>query len=245
VSSVDAATIKTQTLEKTTVDDTNAPSYMEMNANVYKSDENLQAYLSNLQDYVNAVKTAAGSTPLNEDQLKAITKAEKSMDAAFQLRAGYALMEAQVNSYNTLKQIEGSGLWFQTGANSMQGISVGVGSVKSDVLGIGNGFGESTIQVDQASGTAVSSYIDIVDNALQYVTAQRAKLGAVQNRMEYTKSSLDISSENLSASESRIRDADMAKEMMRMTASNVLQQAGVSMLAQANQAPQSVLSLLQ
>ena len=166
------------------------------------------------------------------------------IDAARQLYAGAKLAVAQANSYDTIDKIEGNGLWFQTGSNSMQGISVGIGSIKSDVLGIGFGNGVSSINVNSATAIEISSFIDIVDTGLQYVTAQRAMLGAVQNRMEYTKSSLDISSENLSAAESRIRDADMGKEMMRMTAANILQQAGVSMLAQANQSPQNVLQLL-
>ena len=126
----------------------------------------------------------------------------------------------------------------------MQGMMAGIGKITSDVLGIGLGAGVSTIKVDKANAVLISSQIDVVNNALNYVTAQRAKLGAMQNRLEFTKNSLEISSENLSASESRIRDADMGKEMMKLTAANILQQAGISMLAQANQSPQSVLQLL-
>ena len=83
------------------------------------------------------------------------------------------------------------------------------------------------------------------DGTLGMVTSVRATLGAYQNRLEYTMRSLDNASENLSAAESRIRDADMAREMMRITKSNILQQASVSMLAQANQAPYSILQLLE
>jgi flagellin len=220
--------------------------YGDMTEEVYETYEGLQDYLSEVGMYINDVKTNRGTEPLNDADIAKITQAQKAQEAARELYNGYQLTETQKGTYAQLKdRSDGSALWFQTGANSGQGINVGVGSVKTDILGIGNGFGESVIQVDQAPGEAISAYIDIVDDALQYVTAQRAKLGAVQNRMEFTKSSLEISSENLSASESRIRDADMAKEMMKMTAANVLQQAGVSMLAQANQAPQSVLSLLQ
>ena len=143
-----------------------------------------------------------------------------------------------------ISKLNGDGLWFQTGSNSLQGIQVGVGSLKSDVLGLGDGYGGTFIKANQNLGTGVSGWINVVDNALQYVTSQRSLLGAVQNRLEFTKASLEISSENLSASESRIRDADMGKEMMKMTAANILQQAGISMLAQANQSPQSVLQLL-
>jgi len=165
--------------------------------------------------------------------------------AALDIYARLELAAAIYGSYGSLDGVTtGTGLWFQTGSNSAQGMVVGIGKISSDILGIGKGNGISTIKVDKPRAIEISSQIDIVDNALQYVTSQRAKLGAVQNRLEFTKNSLEISSENLSASESRIRDADMGKEMMKLTAANILQQAGVSMLAQANQNPQSVLQLL-
>ena len=94
------------------------------------------------------------------------------------------------------------------------------------------------------SAPFIASAISALDSALEKITTARAKLGAIQNRLDYTMKSLDISSENLSASESRIRDTDMAKEMMNLTKSNVLSQAATSMLAQANQAPQNVLQIL-
>ena len=94
------------------------------------------------------------------------------------------------------------------------------------------------------SGEEINLFITAIDLALSHVTDQRSNLGAMQNRLEFTIENLDIASENLSAAESRIRDADMAMEMMRLTQANVLQQAAISMLAQANQAPQSVLQLL-
>ena len=98
--------------------------------------------------------------------------------------------------------------------------------------------------VVNASGEQIQNFITAIDEALAHVTAQRSNLGAMQNRLEYSIENLDIASENLQAAESRIRDADMAREMMRFTQSNVLQQAAISMLAQANQAPQSILQLL-
>jgi flagellin len=94
-----------------------------------------------------------------------------------------------------------------------------------------------------AAGTA-STFIGQVDTAIQSVSDARAKLGAVQNRFEHTVANLSVAVENLSASESRIRDTDMAQEMVQFTRSQILQQAGTAMLAQANQAPQAVLSLL-
>jgi flagellin len=97
---------------------------------------------------------------------------------------------------------------------------------------------------DMEDHDAFNSILDDIDNAIRAMNELRAGLGAIQNRLEFTIENLDTASENLSASESRIRDADMAAEMMRLTQSNVLQQAATSMLAQANQAPQSILQLL-
>jgi len=212
----------------------------------------IDGYIANLQaakDFAALSEgvdaTFAGSDITSLANLnQAIAEAKEAKDNVNKIYDAMAMVYARSDSYNALNDINGNGLWFQTGSNSGQGIIAGVGSIKTDILGIGDGFGTSRIDVNKAPGRDISNFIDIVDNALQYVTAQRAKLGAIQNRLEFTKSSLEISSENLSASESRIRDADMGKEMMRLTAANILQQAGVSMLTQANQNPQSVLQLL-
>ncbi|HHV96234.1 MAG TPA: flagellin [Clostridiaceae bacterium] len=98
--------------------------------------------------------------------------------------------------------------------------------------------------IDVSTQTAASSAITTIQRAIEKVSAERSKLGAYQNRLEHTINNLDTSAENLQASESRIRDVDMAKEMMEFTKQNILQQAATAMLAQANQAPQSVLQLL-
>jgi len=177
-------------------------------------------------------------TSLLDMQLSQMKNAKSIVaDMAALISAGQDLLSGAVSG----------SLWFQTGSNSNQGIRTGIGGVSWDHMytnNPNNTANPGALDVDNANGQDVSVFIDAVQNALDYVSSERAKLGAVQNRLEFTKQSLDISSENLSASESRIRDADMAKEMMRLTAQNVLQQAGVSMLAQANQAPQSVLQLL-
>jgi flagellin len=99
--------------------------------------------------------------------------------------------------------------------------------------------------VDVSTQAVSSTSITAIDAAIDTVSGQRADLGAVQNRLQHVVNSLSVAAENLSASESRIRDTDMAKEMTAFTRSQILQQAGVAMLAQANQAPQSVLKLLQ
>ena len=162
--------------------------------------------------------------------------------------AGGAAFDAEVD-VKTAKEVinmsSSEGLYFQVGANSDQKMELSISSVKSDMLGIGDGNGTASISVIEASGTDINAILDQLDTALTYVTTERSKLGAAQNRLEYTQKSLDISSENLTASESRIRDTDMAKEMMNFTQANVLQQAATSMLAQANQSKQGILQLLQ
>jgi flagellin len=140
---------------------------------------------------------------------------------------------------------KGKDLYFQIGANANQSVSVNINSVSAKSLGLADENGNVTINVMQESGKDITGLLDGIDKALTRVTTERSKLGAVSNRLDYSIKSLDVSSENLSAAESRIRDTDMAKEMMNLTKSNVLQQASISMLAQANQAPQSLLSLLQ
>lgn len=101
-----------------------------------------------------------------------------------------------------------------------------------------------TFGIDISTQAEADSAITTINNALEQVSAERSKLGAYQNRLEHTINNLDNVAENLQASESRIRDVDMAKEMMEFTRQNILQQAATAMLAQANQAPQSVLQLL-
>ncbi len=98
--------------------------------------------------------------------------------------------------------------------------------------------------INISNQSAADAAITTINNALETVSAERSKLGAYQNRLEHTISNLDNVAENLQASESRIRDVDMAKEMMEFTKQNILQQAATAMLAQANQAPQTVLQLL-
>jgi len=111
----------------------------------------------------------------------------------------------------------------------------------------GAGFGDVGLGVsgiDLKTQTGATSAINAIDTAIKSVSTARANLGALQNRFEHTINNLNVTAENLSASESRIRDTDMAQEMMSFTRSQILSQAGTAMLAQANQAPQGVLSLL-
>ena len=105
------------------------------------------------------------------------------------------------------------------------------------------GIGIEGLKVDTEDDATAS--IDTIANAIQKVSSQRSSLGAVQNRLEHTINNLDNVSENTTSAESRIRDTDMAKEMVNYSKNNILAQAGQSMLAQANQSNQGVLSLLQ
>ena len=124
----------------------------------------------------------------------------------------------------------------QIGANSGQTMFVSMGDMRAKALGV------DTLDISTKWGAANS--IETVNNAIAQVSHQRSSLGAIQNRLEHTINNLDTASENLQASESRIRDVDMAKEMMEYTKNNILTQAAQAMLAQANQAPQGVLQLL-
>ena len=139
----------------------------------------------------------------------------------------------------------GGGLWFQTGANSNQGLFVNIEAMHATALGILDSDGNQRVNVVRESGEEISELVKILDTSLEIVNFERATLGAIQNRLEYTARSLSISSENLSDAESRIRNADMAREMMDFMQMNVLFQAGMLMLSQANQLPNTVLQLLQ
>jgi flagellin len=133
-------------------------------------------------------------------------------------------------------------MWFHIGANMDQRTQVYIGTMSAMALGIRNIGDESKISL-QAPDDA-NRAIGTIDEALKKVNKQRADLGAYQNRLEKTVVGLDIGAENLQASESRIRDTDMAAEMVEFTKDQVLSQAGTAMLAQANQQSQNVLSLL-
>ncbi|HHZ16669.1 MAG TPA: flagellin, partial [Clostridia bacterium] len=131
---------------------------------------------------------------------------------------------------------EGGGLILQIGANNRQEMVISIGDMQAEALGIND---TSIDTVDDAEKALTS-----IDNALQEVSAQRSKLGAYQNRLEHTINNLSTAAENLTAAESRIRDVDMAQEMMEFTKNSILLQASQAMLAQANQVPQGVLQLL-
>ncbi len=138
--------------------------------------------------------------------------------------------------YETVLHLADNTTVFQIGANEKEDMGIDIGDMSAKALGVQN------VLVTDRESAARS--ITIIDNAIDRVSGQRAKLGAYQNRLEHTINNLTVAGTNLQAAESRIRDLDMAKEMMNFTKLNILMQAGNSMLAQANQLPQNVLQLL-
>ena len=158
---------------------------------------------------------------------------------------------AQFNGMNMLtgrfarptgeNEVTGS-MWFHIGANMDQRTQVYIGTMSAMALGLRNVGDESimTLETPDEANRAIGT----LDEALKKINKQRADLGAYQNRLEKTVTGLDIGAENLQASESRIRDTDMAATMVDFTRDQVLSQAGTAMLAQANQSSQNVLSLL-
>ena len=133
-------------------------------------------------------------------------------------------------------------MWFHIGANMDQRMQVFIGTMTAEALGVREiGTGD---KINLAAPDDANHAIGVIDEALKRINKQRADLGAYQYRMEYAVRGLDIGAENLQASESRIRDTDMASQMVEFTKNSVLQQAGTAMLAQANTQSQNVLSLL-
>lgn len=134
-------------------------------------------------------------------------------------------------------------MWLHIGANMDQRTQVYIGTMSASALGLRSVGTEEIMSLE--SPDDANRAIGTLDEAIKKINKQRADLGAYQNRLEKTVVGLDIGAENLQASESRIRDTDMAKEMVDFTKNQVLSQAGTAMLAQANQSSQNVLSLLQ
>ncbi|MDR1048287.1 MAG: hypothetical protein LBL51_00910 [Synergistaceae bacterium] len=144
------------------------------------------------------------------------------------------LKEAQ--PYETILHLVDNSTIFQVGANENEDVAVDIGNMSADALGISR-----VIVTDRESaGRAIT----ILDSAISKVSTQRAKIGAYQNALEHTTANLTTTSTNLTDAESRIRDADMSQEMLNFTRLQILSQSGTAMLAQANQLPQSVLSLI-
>jgi len=145
---------------------------------------------------------------------------------------------------NNTFDVTANGISFQIGANTNQVLSVSINDMSADQLG------SVAIKMNDIDATdfvtnSFNDQLTAIDEAISTVSSERSKLGAWQNRLEHTIVNLNTAAENLTAAESRIRDVDMAAEMMEFTKLNILAQAGTAMMAQANMRPQSVLQLLQ
>ncbi len=185
-----------------------------------------------------AMKLVYSKTATNEDLAKLLAD-KLTDDGATGISADGASVKLTDSSVTTAATAEGAGLTLQIGdtAENFNRISVKIGSTSADSLGIGD------INIRSVEGAAAA--IDKIKNAINTVSSTRGDLGAIQNRLEHTINNLGVATENMTAAESRIRDVDMAKEMMDFTKNNILTQASQAMLAQANQLPQGVLQLLQ
>jgi len=210
---------------------------------------------ANAQDGISAVQTAEGA--LNEvhdmlqrmDELatKAATDTLQTVDRAYIQQEVNALISeidrtSSATKFNEQNLLDGSfkNKNLQVGTDNKQydTIQISIASLSA------TGIGVNAIKVTGSTGNNARSSIDTIKTALKSISSQRADLGAIQNRLEHTIKNLDNVNENTTAAESQIRDTDMAAEMVKYSNNNILAQAGQSMLAQANQSNQGVLSLL-
>ena len=209
-----------------------------------------EGYLQETEDILQRIRELAVQSSngiySDEDRMQIQVEVSSLVDEIDRIASA-----AQFNGMNMLtgrfaqptgENVVTGSMWFHIGANMDQRTQVYIGTMSAMALGIRNIGDESKISL-QAPDDA-NRAIGTIDEALKKVNKQRADLGAYQNRLEKTVVGLDIGAENLQASESRIRDTDMAAEMVEFTKDQVLSQAGTAMLAQANQQSQNVLSLL-
>ena len=212
----------------------------------------------NAQDGISLIQTAEGA--LNETTNILQRMRELSVQAANDTNATtdrqaiktelVALQDeisriADTTKFNGKNLINASAskasLNIQVGANSGEMITIQLENMRATAVGVTTAL---VSNVGSGSATDANKLTTAIDTALVNVSTQRAKFGAIQNRLEHTIKNVDNTSENLQAAESRVRDVDMAKEMMNYSKNNILNQAAQSMLAQANQQPQNVLNLL-
>ena len=197
----------------------------------------------------NSVYTASGDTGLTlratdsgiEKQISGFTISITDNTGAVRKSANAAL-DAFEESMRAQNKSEDNSIVMQVGTKANQSIKVGLTDMKAQALGL-QGKDNNTLQIGNQE--QANAAINVLDAAIQKALDQQTTIGAVESRLEYTQSNLTTASENVTAAESTIRDADMAKEMTEYTKNNVLLQAAQSMLAQANQSSSNVLSLLQ
>lgn len=214
---------------------------------------------SNAQDGISLIQTAEGA--LNEihsvlQRMRELTvQAANDTNVTADRRAiakEVRALTSEINriatqtEFNTMKLLSGKfkGKVLQVGANSSQTISLKIGKMTAGKLGVSATVIAKMISKTGANGQSITKLISVVNKAISQVSLQRSALGALQNRLEHTVANADNMAENLQSAESKIRDANMADEMVAYSSFSILQQAGQSMLAQANQSTQGVLSLL-
>ncbi|WP_123053471.1 flagellin [Clostridium sp. JN-1] len=221
---------------------------MEITSPAAAADSDANTYAAALQSAINtaisAYNTTAGFTS-DAQKIKDVTVEVDNGRLAIDSPSGAVDLQDVTNG-SALKKLgldtasrtsAGNGaLTFQIGANQGQTMGLSINDMRTSALGIAG--------IDLSTQAGAQDAITKLDSATKSVSSERAKLGAVQNRLEHTIANLGTSSENLTSAESRIRDVDMAKEMMNFQKNNILSQAAQSMLAQANQQPQQVLQLL-
>ncbi|MCI8306453.1 MAG: flagellin [Lachnospiraceae bacterium] len=223
----------------------------------------LEQASTNAQDGVSLIQTAEGALNeihsivqrMRELTVQAANDTNVSIDRMSIAKEIYALTSeitriGNQTEFNTMKLLDGSfgttaKKKLQVGANSGQQIDIKISAMTATAIGIKNTEVGSVIAKSDATSDDITAILDIMDKALSRVSEQRSSLGAIQNRLEHTIANADNVAENLTDAESRIRDVNMADEMVQFSKNNILQQAGQSMLAQANQSTQGVLSLLQ
>ena len=209
------------------------------------ADSPMSAIATALQTDLNAAITNYNNTVPTAEQVQAVKVTVK--DGSFVVESGSDKATSSIKFDNSeaaqllglAKQssaTQGGGVDFQIGANQTQTMKVTIEDMRTDALGIKD--------IDLSTKEGAQDAITKINDAIEKVSTQRSNLGAFQNRLEHTINNLGTSSENLTAAESRVRDVDMAKEMMEQTKNSILSQAAQAMLAQSNQMPQGVLQLL-
>ena len=214
---------------------------------------------ANAQDGISCVQTAEGALTevhdmlqrMNELAVKAANGTQTTADRGYINQEVQALVSeidrvASTTTFNEKNLLNGKfkNVGLQVGAEANQLITLNITGMSAKGIGLVDHKTYGTITVGGGTGVHAQKAISIIKDALALVSSQRADLGAVQNRLEHTIKNLDNVVENTTSAESSIRDTDMATEMVKYSNNNILAQAGQSMLAQANQANQGVLSLL-
>jgi flagellin len=204
-----------------------------------------EGYLNETQDILHRVRElsvqSSNGIYTNEDRMQIQVEVSQLVDEVNRIAS-----HAQFNGMNILTgrfAKENGSMQFQIGANMDQNVKVFVGTMTAAALGLRDQQG-GTNTISLSSADSANKAIGSLDSALKIVSKQRADLGAYQNRFEMASKGIEVAAENMQASESRIRDVDMATEMVSYTKNNILSQAGNAMLAQANTKTNSVMQLL-